>query len=35
LAQQVQELLPDHDKNANENRAKAALSMEKDMEEKE
>lgn len=35
LAQQVQELLPDHDKNANENRAKAALSMEKDMEVKE
>ena len=35
LAQQVQELLPDHDKSANENRAKAALSMEKDMEIKE
>jgi hypothetical protein len=31
LAQQVQELLPDHDKIANENRAKAALSIEEDM----
>ena len=35
LAQQVQKLLPDHDKTANENRAKAALSIEDDMKVKE
>jgi hypothetical protein len=31
LAQHVQELLPDHDTQANVNRAKAALDLENDM----
>ena len=35
LAQQVQEILPDHDKTANKNRALAARSLEKDMQPKE
>jgi hypothetical protein len=35
LAQHVQELLPDHDSQANVNRAKAASDLENDMKVKE